>query len=113
MVTKPTLQELNELTASQNCLVMLRVLLTSDLSFHYMLYKTSTLRNIEEEASNILALDIEHREADSGLSPQEITEYNDYCTQLRKYADDHPEIYDQYCLGYSLSPNNTRWMRAR
>lgn len=85
----PTLEELNKLTASQNCLIMLRVLFTSDLSFHHCLYKSATLRNIEEESSMILAMDIEHREADSGLSPEEITEYNEYCTQLRRFADEH------------------------
>lgn len=87
MKTTPTLEDLNKLTASQNCLIMLRVLFTSDLSFHHCLFKSATLRNIEEESSMILAMDMEHREVDSGLSPEEITEFNEYCTQLREHAD--------------------------
>lgn len=81
-----TIDDLNQLTTSQVCLIMLRCLNTSDLTFHYMLYKPETLLNIQDECSHLLAMDIQDHESDSGLSPEEISEFNDHLQTLYEYA---------------------------
>lgn len=53
----PTRNQLMELTAVENHALMLRVLMTSDLSWHYMLFKKETLRDIINVGMDLMEIE--------------------------------------------------------
>lgn len=82
----PTLDQLNELSASKTILVLLRTLNTSDFVFHYMLYKHTTLKDIIAQAESLLHLEVTHEDGDvSGLSEAEKTEFFKYMADMQEY----------------------------
>jgi hypothetical protein len=83
---KPTLTELNELTASQAMLVVLRGINTSDLAHMYMLFAPNTLRDIKYVAYNLFKE--EHKHNVHELTKAEIEEYAHYLKVLEGYAMD-------------------------
>lgn len=83
-----SVSSLNELPASLNFLVMLRILNTSDLAFCYMIFKPETLLDIANNAARILQDEMEHN--CHGLTIEEVTEFLDYCQTLREYAEKYP-----------------------
>ncbi len=79
------LKHLNGLTATQNFLVMLRSLNTSDLAFTYMLLGHKSCLDIAKNAENILHDEILndcHR-----LSDTECIEFYSYTAALREYYE--------------------------
>lgn len=75
-----TLAYLNELSASQNFLIMLRTMNTSDLGFTYMLFKQETLEDIVEVCQSIL--DIEDTFGFEPLTKEQRTEIVEYMHAL-------------------------------
>lgn len=67
----PTLAVLNTLTCSQNCLLMLRVLGTSDLSFMCGLFS----REAMEEVARVSLSLLDGEGSDCALSEAELTEF--------------------------------------
>lgn len=78
------LQHLNELSAAQNILVLLRALNTSDLTFQYMLLTKETCADIEQMAQSLFTM--EHGD-EMRLTPQEAKEYLEHCAALKEYAN--------------------------
>ena len=79
MAAMLTLKELNGMTCSQNCLQLLRVLNTSDLTFMYDLLKGDTLRDITKMCEDLLDAD----EDDAQLTEDERVEFRGYCLTLK------------------------------
>lgn len=75
---RPTLEALNkDNRAVRDQLLLLRILNTSDLSFLFMLYGTSTLQDIAKTAIALKAQDPDH-----GLTTEEFAEYDSYISDL-------------------------------
>ncbi len=81
-----TLKELNELSSADNCLMLLRVLNTSDLSWMYSLFQPSTLLDIKNVCLDLMKLDQEY--VASTWTAEEITEWNGYIEALSNDIDD-------------------------
>ncbi len=82
-----TVDQLNELSSADNCLLFLRVLNTSDLTFMYMLFKGTTIVDIIEVCADLLKLDDEY--VKTAWPAIQIAEYNTYLDTLREYVENY------------------------
>lgn len=80
-----TLPQLNNLSAEQNMLIMLRILCTSDLTFHYMMYEKSTLTDLLITADGIHQMT--SNDGSTFLTAEEDTEYLVLVNQIQEYID--------------------------
>ena len=85
MSNLPTLSQLNTLTPSQNNLVLLRTLFTSDMAFSYMLLNHSTITDIVNNVEGMLC--IEANADCHGLTNEEHSEFSQYCKDLKNYVN--------------------------
>jgi hypothetical protein len=80
--TELTLDKFNGLTASENCLLLLRSLMTGDgMTQTYELLKHDTLRDVVRMCEDLLDAD----EEDACLTEDERVEFRGYCTTLKVY----------------------------
>lgn len=77
MTTLPTVAELNNLSASQVSLLLLRCLGTSDLSWMSSLFQPATMADVAEVTESLRVID----EDDRHLTPEEEAEFQ----QLRAH----------------------------
>lgn len=74
----PTLQEINDdHSAARASLLMFRVLCSSDLTFHYALFKRETLIDLLDVSNDLVLNDRD------SLTPQELEEFYSYLSQIR------------------------------
>ena len=83
MLDKVPVHELNKLSVSQNQLLLLRVLGTSDMTFMYMLYDVPTIHNITHQAIGLLKMELQ--EECHELSMDELGEYTSLVSDLIEY----------------------------
>ncbi|QIG70779.1 hypothetical protein EVB91_228 [Rhizobium phage RHph_I1_18] len=83
MLDKVPVEALNKLSASQNQLVLLRVLMTSDLAFTYMLYDPKTVHDIGRVAIDLLVNEMSD-DCDH-MSNDEIGEFQGHISALIEF----------------------------
>lgn len=78
MITLPTVAQLNQLTTSQNALLMLRVLSTSDLSWMSDCFKPESMKDVASVCKDFLEADGDS----SGLTDEEVAEFNQLLSHI-------------------------------
>lgn len=80
-----TVEALNQLSCSQHSLIQLRLLNCSDLTFHFMLLKPSTVRDIIHNSLELLQIDLE--EDTHCMSVEEHTEFHNLIGNMRQFSE--------------------------
>ena len=80
-MTIPTLNELNELSAAEVSLLILRCLSTSDLCFHYMLLHSNTVADILNTSIDLITNE------PTPLSNDELFELTELTANMKIYIE--------------------------